>query len=97
MTLIIFWTGWAVFRDSQWILSPGRSEAPSRPMLQDRCVGLGYYRSLLLDASSRFPPRRSWVGVPDAISGLPSRDSVCRILDGWNLRLDAGRPDRQAE
>ncbi len=23
MTLIIFWTGWAVFRDSQWILTPG--------------------------------------------------------------------------
>ena len=23
MTLIIFWTGWAVFRDSQWILAPG--------------------------------------------------------------------------
>jgi len=23
MTLIIFWIGWAVFRDSQWILTPG--------------------------------------------------------------------------
>lgn len=23
MTLIIFWTGWAVFRDSRWILNPG--------------------------------------------------------------------------
>jgi len=23
MTLIIFWIGWAVFRDSQWILNPG--------------------------------------------------------------------------
>jgi hypothetical protein len=23
MTLIIFWSGWAVFRDSQWILNPG--------------------------------------------------------------------------
>lgn len=23
MTLIIFWTGWAVLRDSQWILKPG--------------------------------------------------------------------------
>lgn len=22
MTLIIFWTGWAVFRDSRWILKP---------------------------------------------------------------------------
>jgi hypothetical protein len=23
MTLIIFWSGWVVFRDSQWILNPG--------------------------------------------------------------------------
>jgi len=66
-------------------------------MLQNWHVGLGYYCTLLLNASPRFPPRWSWFGVPDAISGLLSRASVCRILDGWYLRLDAGRPDRQAQ
>jgi hypothetical protein len=66
-------------------------------MLQNRHVGLGYYCTLLLNASPRFPPRWSWFGVPDAISGLPFRASICRILDGWNLRLDAGWPDRQAK
>ena len=68
-----------------------------RPMLQNWHVGLGYYCALLLNASARFCPGRSWVNIPDAIFGLPSRASVCRILDGRNLRLDAGRPDRQAQ
>jgi hypothetical protein len=66
-------------------------------MLQNRHVGLRYYCTMLLNASARFRPRRSWVNVPDAIFGLPSRASVCGIFDGWNLRLDAGRPDHQAE